>query len=53
MAKPVGRSEWELDEAEAAALVAGTHGDPFARLGLQEQQWAMDRALRDPRRGRA
>jgi 1,4-alpha-glucan branching enzyme len=36
MAKPVGRSEWELDDAEAAALVAGTHGDPFARLGLQQ-----------------
>jgi 1,4-alpha-glucan branching enzyme len=36
MAKPVGRSEWELDEAEASALAAGTHGDPFARLGLQE-----------------
>src|SRR5262245_60542246 len=41
MAKPVGRSEWELDDAEAAALVAGTHGDPFARLGLQQSngQW--------------
>ncbi|MFN3627552.1 MAG: GlgB N-terminal domain-containing protein, partial [Parvibaculum sp.] len=41
MVKPVERSEWELDEAEAAALAAGTHGDPFARLGLQrcKEHW--------------
>jgi len=41
MAKPVAKAEWELDDAEIAALVAGTHGDPFARLGLQDHkgQW--------------
>ena len=41
MAKPTGRNEWELDDGEVAALVAGTHSDPFARLGLQDTsgQW--------------
>jgi 1,4-alpha-glucan branching enzyme len=41
MAKPAGRNEWELDDSEVAALVAGTHSDPFARLGLQDHdgQW--------------
>ena len=26
---------WELDDSEVAALVAGTHLDPFSRLGIQ------------------
>lgn len=27
---------WQLDPAEIAALVAGSHGDPFARLGVHQ-----------------
>ena len=29
-------SRWQLEPAEVAALVSGTHGDPFARLGVHK-----------------
>jgi 1,4-alpha-glucan branching enzyme len=29
-------SPWQLEAAEIAALVSGTHGDPFARLGVHK-----------------
>ena len=29
-------SPWQLEPAEIAALVSGTHGDPFARLGIHK-----------------
>jgi 1,4-alpha-glucan branching enzyme len=29
-------SRWQLEAAEVAALVSGTHGDPFARLGVHK-----------------
>ncbi|MGE3875690.1 MAG: 1,4-alpha-glucan branching protein GlgB, partial [Parvibaculaceae bacterium] len=29
-------SRWQLEPAEIAALVSGTHGDPFARLGVHK-----------------
>ncbi len=35
MNTPVQPSSWQLPDAEVAALVAGTHGDPFSRLGIQ------------------
>jgi 1,4-alpha-glucan branching enzyme len=36
MGATIVTSGGQLDEAEVAALVAGTHGDPFARLGLHK-----------------
>ena len=29
-------ARWQLEPAEVAALVSGTHGDPFARLGVHQ-----------------
>ncbi len=29
-------SSWQLEPAEIAALVSGTHGDPFAKLGVHK-----------------
>src|SRR5262245_4860495 len=29
-------ARWQLEPAEIAALVSGTHGDPFARLGVHK-----------------
>ena len=29
-------ARWQLEAAEIAALVSGTHGDPFARLGVHK-----------------
>jgi 1,4-alpha-glucan branching enzyme len=29
-------ARWQLESAEVAALVSGTHGDPFARLGIHK-----------------
>jgi 1,4-alpha-glucan branching enzyme len=29
-------ARWQLEAAEVAALVSGTHGDPFARLGIHK-----------------
>jgi 1,4-alpha-glucan branching enzyme len=29
-------ARWQLESAEIAALVSGTHGDPFARLGVHK-----------------
>lgn len=31
-------SSWQLEPAEIAALVAGSHGDPFARLGVHSSK---------------
>src|SRR5688500_579227 len=28
--------QWHLEPAEITALVSGTHGDPFARLGIHK-----------------
>jgi 1,4-alpha-glucan branching enzyme len=36
MGATIVTTDWHLDEAEVAALIAGTHGDPFARLGLHK-----------------
>lgn len=30
------KTRWQLEAAEAAALVSGSHGDPFARLGVHK-----------------
>ena len=35
MSTRVQPSSWQLPDSEVAALVAGTHGDPFSRLGIQ------------------
>ena len=32
--------DWRLNDQEVSALVAGTHRDPFARLGLQQHDGA-------------
>ena len=29
-------ARWQLEPAEITALVSGTHGDPFARLGVHK-----------------
>ncbi|CAN5336386.1 1,4-alpha-glucan branching protein GlgB [soil metagenome] len=36
MAGRKASADWRLTEQEIAALVDGTHGDPFARLGLHQ-----------------
>src|SRR5665213_601809 len=33
-------NDWRLNDQEVSALVAGTHRDPFARLGLQQHDGA-------------
>jgi 1,4-alpha-glucan branching enzyme len=32
----MAKAAWKTDDAEIAALVAGSHGDPFRRLGLHQ-----------------
>jgi 1,4-alpha-glucan branching enzyme len=34
MSTGLRRFDWQIDDSEVAALVAGTHGDPFSRLGI-------------------
>ncbi|MEX0853806.1 MAG: 1,4-alpha-glucan branching protein GlgB, partial [Bauldia sp.] len=36
MGARTANNDWRLDDREIEALVAGTHGDPFSRLGLHQ-----------------